>query len=170
MERKTLLNDHHWPRLLLIDGANRMLSSPAIASETKDRSYKFQITNTKQKCNNKKKNGTVLIDRSKLQPHVHIFKFVQILHRQLHQNMFRCWTIVPYVWCRFNLKELMRFIFSRHEKKKYFLFLSIKYALQKVCWQTFRKSNIRKNFLKIHDQLMTALTAWWMMPYASHSL
>lgn len=160
MERKTLLNDHHWPRLLLIDGANRMLSSPAIASETKDRSYKFQITNTKQKCNNKKKNGTVLIDRSKLQPHVHIFKFVQILHQQLHQNIFRCWTIVPYVWCRFNLKELMRFIFSRHEKKKYFLFLSIKYALQKVCWQTFRKSNIRKDFLKIHDQLMTALTAW----------
>lgn len=164
MERKTLLNDHHWPRLLLIDGANRMLSSPAIASETKDRSYKFQITN-----NNKKKNGTVLIDRSKLQPHVHIFKFVQILHQQLHQNIFRCWTIVPYVWCRFNLKELMR-VFSQGMKKKYFLFLSIKYALQKVCWQTFRKSNIRKNFLKIHDQLMTALTAWWMMPYASHSL
>lgn len=154
MERKTLLNDHHLPRLLLIDGANRILSSPAIASETKDRSYKFQITN------NNKKNGTVLIDQSKLQPHVHSFKFVQILHRQLHQNIFRCWTIVPYVWCRFNLKELMRFFFSRHEQKIYFLFLSIKYALQKVCWQTFRKSNILKDFLKIHDQLMTALTAW----------
>lgn len=164
MERKTLLNDHHWPRLLLIDGANRMLSSPAIASETKDRSYKFQITN------NNKKNGTVLIDQSKLQPHVHIFKFVQILHQQLHQNIFRCWTIVPYVWCRFNLKELMRFFFLKAWKKKYFLFLSIKYALQKVCWQTFRKSTILKDFLKIHDQLMTALTAWWMMPYASHSL
>lgn len=157
MERKTLLNDHHWPRLLLIDGANRMLSSPAIASETKDRSYKFQITN------NNKKNGTVLIDQSKLQPHVHIFKFVQILHQQLHQNIFRCWTIVPYVWCRFNLKELMR-----HEKKIFSLLIN------KVCssksWQTFRKSNILKDFLKIHDQLMTALTAWWMMPYASHSL